>query len=103
MAQEVRNQRVRSVQTMQSHIFIRKNWTYGSQLLCYDTALRDYVSARVIGVGGTDGDSLRIETILKNQRLERVVRRDAFYLLPKPSDVHTVLANGWFVFHDALF
>ena len=101
MAQEVRDQRVRSVQTMQSHIFIRKNWTYESQLLCYDSSLRDYVSARVIGVVGPGGESLRIETILKGTRYERTVRRDAFFILPKPSDVHVVMTNGWYIFHDA--
>ena len=102
MDQEIQRQRSAAVKTMQCHIFIRKNWDYGSKLLCYDESLRNYVSAKVIGVvGGIEvGDSLRIEMELNGQKYCRVVRRNDYFLIPRPSDVHSVLSNGWFIFHD---
>ena len=99
MVQEIQTQRVRAVRTMQSHIFIRKSWSYGSKLLCYDAALKDYVLATVIGLAD-NGASLRIETILKGRRYVRVVSRNAYFIVPRPVDVEIVMSHGWFDFHD---
>ena len=102
MDREIQRQRARAVKTMQCHAFIRKSWGYGSRLLCYDESLRNYVSAKVVGIVGglRNGNSLRIQMELGGKRYFRVVRRDDYFVIPRPSDVHSVLTNGWFIHHD---
>lgn len=98
MNHELQKHRALAVKTMQSHIFIRKNWNFGSNLLCYDEKLRNYVSAKVVGVC-KDGQ-LRIEMELNDVQYHRFVNRSDFCVLPRPSDVYAVLTNGWYKFHD---
>ena len=89
--------RAAAVNTMQSHVFIRKNWDVGSNILCYDEDLRNYVAARIVSV---TADVLRIEMELGDATFYRFINRFDYRVLPRPSDVYTVLNNGWFRYHD---
>ena len=95
MNQEIQEQRAMAVDTMRAHAYIRRNWSYGSRLLCYDDSLKNYLSAKVIGVM-EDTDSIRIETEIRGRRFYREVRRSDYFVIPRPADVDTVLSREWF-------